>query len=92
MQQIDDYDKENLTKIASNQAFKLQRYLHSPFTLDIHIKEYGKDGQQRKYSVHIRAEFPGQILTASQDDWDIITALRKTFDNLENKSKSRFKG
>jgi len=36
-------------------------------------------------------EFPGQIITSTQDDWDVITAVRKTFDNAKNVVKKKFK-
>ncbi|MEK6969821.1 MAG: CBS domain-containing protein [Nanoarchaeota archaeon] len=84
--------KAALEKIASNEAFKLQRELHNEFSLVMHIKDNSKEGKQNKYSVHLRVEFPGQIITCAEDDWDFETALRKTFNNAKNKLKSKFKG
>jgi len=42
--------------------------------------------------VHMRLEYPGQIITSEQDDWDIETAVRKTFNNAKNATKKKFKG
>lgn len=84
--------KAALEKIASNEAFKLQRELHNEFSLVMHIKNNSKEGKQNKYSVHLRIEFPGQEISCSQDDWDFERALRKTFNNAKNKLKSKFKG
>ena len=89
---LQDYQKYNIQKIAGNEAFKLQRKINSKMNLVVHIKEYDKAGAKQKYSVHLRVEFPGKILTSSQDDWDIETALRKTFDNAKNEIKKRFHG
>ncbi len=92
---LDPGEKENVQKIASNESMKLQRKIHNEFTLVIHFKEYateGKQQKQHKYSVHLRIEYPGKIVTVSQDDWDIIRALRETFANAENALDKKFKG
>ena len=90
--QLEAYQKYNIKKIASNESFKLQRQIHNDFSLVIHLKAYDKDGTRQKYAVNLRVEFPGQIVAVSQDDWDLETALRKTFDNAKNKFKKSFRG
>ena len=85
------YEIYNVRKIASNESFKVQRKIKNEFNLTIHLKEYDKEGGKQKYSVNIRVEFPGQIISASQEDWDVETALRKTFENIKNKLGSKFK-
>jgi len=88
---LDSFQKKNIKKIAANESFKLQRGIKNEFNLVIHIKNYSKEGKQHKYSVNLRIEFPGQIITATQSDWRIETALRKTFNNAKNKLKSKFR-
>lgn len=89
---LDPYQKNNIKKITSNEAFKLQRQIQNEFSLVIHIKDYTKSQRERKYSVTLRLEFPGQLLTATQYDWRVETALRKTFDNAKNAAKKKFRG
>lgn len=89
---LEPYQKYNFKKIAANEAFKLQRKINNEFVLVIHLKEYGKGGKQQKYSVHMRLEYPGKIITSEQEDWDLETALRKAFNNAKNEVKSRFRG
>ena len=84
------YEVESLQKIASNEAVKLQRGIRNEFTLVIHVKEYDKGGKQ-KYSMHLRLEFPGKMVSVSADDWDWRTALHKAFVNAENNVKKLFK-
>lgn len=86
------HQKYSLRKITSNEAFKLQRKIKNQLDLVLHIKEYDKDGTKRKFAVNLRLEFPGQIITSSQEDWDFETALRKTFDNAKNSVRKKFKG
>ena len=83
--------KYNLKKITDHEAMKLQRKIKQEFTLVLHLKEYTKEGDQGKFSVHLRIEYPGKILTSEQFDWDLETALRKTFNNAKNNTNSRFK-
>ncbi len=85
------YQKEAVQKIASNEAFKLQREIQDQFSMVVHIKEYSKGDRERKYSVSLRVDAPGQSITVSQFDWRIETALRKTFDNAKNALKRKLK-
>jgi len=89
---LESYQIYNIQKIASNEAFKLQRKIHNEFKLVVHIKEYEKDGTKHKYTVNLRIEYPGRIVTSSDDDWDIETALRKAFENAQNELEKMFKG
>ena len=85
------YEIGALKKIAANEAFKLQRSIKNDFNLVIHFKEYQKDSKKHKYSVHLKVEFPGKMVAASQDDWDWRTAIRKTFTNAQNELGKKFK-
>jgi len=89
---LEQYQKINVQKICSNEAFKLQRVIRDNFMLVLHFKEYQKDARQHKYSIHLRVEYPGQILTASADDWDMETALHKLFEAAKNETKKKFQG
>ncbi|HLC51634.1 MAG TPA: CBS domain-containing protein [Candidatus Nanoarchaeia archaeon] len=89
---IDDYDKRSIKKIASNEAFKLQReFQNEAFSLAVHIKEYSKTGTQHKYSVHLHIESPGQYFRVDQNDWDIRRAFHKAFANAQNVVSKRIK-
>ena len=89
---LEPAQKYSIQKIVSNEALKLQRKIHqTQFELVVHIKEYEKDGTQHKYSVSLRVEFPGQIITSTEDDWDVETALRKALENAQNVAEKRFR-
>ncbi len=88
---LDSYQKNNIQKISSNEAFKLQREINDEFSLVVHLKGYTKSQRERKYSVTLRLEFPGHPVTATQYDWRVETALRKTFDNAKNELTKRFR-
>ena len=88
---LSDSQKYNLKKITSNEAFKLQRQLKNEFGLTIQIKEYSKEGKQHKYAVNLKVEYPGQMISGSQEDWDFETALRKAFNNVKNNVEKKFR-
>lgn len=73
-------------QVATQEAAKLQRELQNPVTVKLHIKEYfHAEGKKRhKYAVTLQVNYPGRTITGSQDDWDIETAVRKTFANALN--------
>lgn len=88
---VDSYDLKSIKKIASNEAFKLQREIKNDFKLVVHIKQYSKTGRQHKYSVHLKLEFPGQMVAVDEDDWDIRRAFHKAFSNAKTKVKKMFR-
>jgi len=89
---LEKYDQQALQKICANEALKLQRAVNNEnFALHVHLKRYEKDGSRCKYSINMRVEFPGRIVSISQDDWDWRTAVRKTFANAKNKVQKMFK-
>ncbi|MBU0460669.1 MAG: CBS domain-containing protein [Nanoarchaeota archaeon] len=88
---LEQHEMYNLKKICSNEAFKLQRKIKNEFSLVVHLKSYDKQGTQQKFVVNLRIEAPGQTLSTSQDDWDLETATRKTFNNAKNALDKKFK-
>ena len=88
---LQSYQKYNIQKIASNEAFKLQRKIKNDMNLTIHIKSYDKQGGEQKFSVNLKIDFPSRVITSSQEDWDLETALRKTFNNAKNEVDKKFK-
>ncbi len=89
---LEPYQKANVQKICANEAFKLQRAIKDNFMLVLHFKEYQKDARQHKYSIHLRVEYPGKIITASGDDWDMETALHIAFEAAKTEAQKMFQG
>ncbi len=89
---LEPQQKSALESIACSEAVKLQRQLRNEeFSITVHVKEYQREGKKHKYSVHCRLEYPGQSITVSQEDWDIETAMHKTFENARNAVKKKFR-
>src|SRR3989338_5844065 len=86
------HQKEAVQKIASNEAFKLQRAIQDDFSMVVHLKDHTKSGRERKYSISLHVDAPGQTFTVNEFDWRIEDALHRTFDNAKNVLKRRLRG
>ncbi|MBI4980633.1 CBS domain-containing protein [Candidatus Woesearchaeota archaeon] len=79
------FQKVVLQNLADSVASKIQRKLGLEFLMAIHVKEYGKKEKGReKFSISVRVEWPKHICIASNDDWDLETAVRVALDKLED--------
>ena len=87
---LQPHQQASIDRIVLTQAPKLERLVNNKFALVIHIKSYDKPGTKQKFSVHMRVEHPGKLITCSDDDWKIETALHKVFEHAENALKGRF--
>ena len=83
----DTYIKDLIEKKLS----KLEHDFSQDSKLIVDIKEYEKEGNRAKFSIHLRLEAPSSMLAAHAFDWDVIKATRKALDNLETEFKHKFK-
>ena len=83
------HQKEAVQKIASNEAFKLQRAIQDDFSMVVHLKDHTKSGRERKYSISLHVDAPGQTFTVNEFDWRVEDALHRTFDNAKNVLKRK---
>jgi len=98
---LDLVNQENrplLDKLSSKYYEKIKRSLHNEYSLVIHIKKYegkgggeGKEKEQVKYSIAVRAVAPTRIFEASAADWDFARTLHKVFKDIEQEIEHHFK-
>ena len=87
------HQKDAVQKIASNEAFKLQREIKDDnFSLVLHLKEYSKSDRERKYSVSLRVDAPSHSITVTDYDWRVETAIHKLFENAKSVLKKKLRG
>ncbi|MBW2969741.1 hypothetical protein KY319_01330 [Candidatus Woesearchaeota archaeon] len=62
---------------------KIKRKLHNIVNMTVHVKCYQKEGDRRKYSMHVKVAAPTQIFDSSNaDDWELPRALHKSFTDI----------
>jgi len=84
----------DLQRVANTETAKLQKKIKNELILNVRIKEKkkaGKVGKQRLYTVTLRMEYPGQILTSSYEDWNVHAAMQVAFTTLKSKVLSKFR-
>ena len=88
---LTEHQRQVLEKTCEIEAGKLQRQITDRFTVVLHCKVYAKEAKQQKFSVHLKVEFPGGLISVSADDWDFDAALHQTFDKAETSLQHKFK-
>ncbi len=48
----------------------------------VDVNKKCKAGNRAKYAVHLRLEHPNLIMSAEEEEWELVKALHKTIDNL----------
>jgi hypothetical protein len=58
--------------------------------LKVHIKEYKKEGQGKKFSINVDLHFSGKRLKSEATDWDLARTLHKSMIKLQNEIEHKF--
>lgn len=85
--------KEELYRIAYQEALKLGRGIDFNFDLYLHVKEYQKDSKKQRYSVNLKLLSPKKIMVSDKSkkgSWKVEQAVRESFKNAKNNFKNRF--
>ncbi|GEM_PF-4458217 len=88
---IDDTLKKRMDKAAELHTKKLARRIHDDFNVIIHIKEHHKQGTRSRYEVHTRLDWPRVPLIAKTEEWNLITAIQNSFDEIMEQIGNKFK-
>jgi len=90
---LTEHQEKAMNLALENEACKLQEKIQEPFLLIVHLKEIGKDSKKKEYSVTVKLEYPGTMLSTTHEDWDLETAVRKCFNfNVAKKKEKQVSG
>lgn len=67
--------------ILDNALNKINK-IFTPQVLNIHVHKYNDDGNEAKYSVHMRLSTSKRLFITKTADWDIFRAFSEGTDNL----------
>ncbi|MBI2581699.1 hypothetical protein HYV87_01035 [Candidatus Woesearchaeota archaeon] len=89
-------DQENsiekrLQAAAEHYIKKISRHFKGRFNVIVHIKEHDREGKRSRYEVHTRLHLPTTPIAAKTEDWNLVTAVRKSFDEVIEQIESKFK-
>lgn len=92
---LDDLNEEEKTvlkELSEEYYEKIKRSLKNMTSLAVHVKIYKNEGSRKKYSLHVRAIAPTDIIeTDKEADWDLARTLHKSFKNIERQIEHKFK-
>lgn len=95
LDELDEFEKAELNKFSERYFPKIKRETKNLTSVELHIKihrkEFKKDEQRKKYSIHLRVIAPTKIFEASADDWDFPTAVHKAYENAILEIKKHFR-
>ncbi|MFC1801610.1 CBS domain-containing protein [Nanoarchaeota archaeon] len=89
---LEPFQVVNLKRILGNHSAILERMVKNNFVLEVGIKEYRKMGKKHKWSILMKLNFPGKMISSEETDWDIETAAHKSFNNLKKRVQGYFRG
>lgn len=77
--------------VSTKEFEKIERMLNNRVSMVVHVKLYTKQGGKNKYALHVRVIAPtGEIESCKSHDWDLMRALRKSFEDIQNQINHRF--
>lgn len=88
---LNEEERAAVNRVTTEGYEKVKRDLQNLTNLLVHIKTYNKEGDRKKYSVHLRVDAPTKINLASSrsDDWEIAAAMHKAFDDVRAQIRHR---
>ncbi|MFC1690814.1 hypothetical protein ACFL0W_01425 [Nanoarchaeota archaeon] len=99
IREISVEQKEKLDMIAEEYQEKISHSLKNDFRLQVHIKTYrnkelkpGEEPKRVKYSIHVKVLCAGKdFASTNHNDWDFVTALRKSFKSVLSEIRTFYK-
>ena len=88
---LTEEEREIAKKLLNEYYPKIQRMTKTPIKIKIDIKEYDKEGKNKKYSINSQVIFSGKMLSSSSWDWDLARAIHKAMIKLENEAEHKWK-
>lgn len=87
---LTEHQQQAMNMVLEKEACKLQEKIQEPFLLIVHLKEIGKDSKKKEYSVTVKLEYPGTMLSTTHEDWDLETAIHRCFNfNIAKKKEKQ---
>lgn len=79
-----------ISQITTENYGKIKRELQNIINMTVHVKCYQKEGNRKKYSMHVKVAAPTRVFDSSNaDDWELPKALHKAFDSIKHQIQHR---
>lgn len=88
--ELDENERLIFDKLSSEYSNKIERQLKTVNLIEVLIKNYGKGGKSKKYSIHVKVFSNTRNFDAGADDWDFARTLHKAFIKVINEIEHEF--
>ncbi|MCK4590049.1 MAG: hypothetical protein KAT77_06395 [Nanoarchaeota archaeon] len=89
---LDPKESTNMRRILDDHAGKLRKLIKNDFVLNVNLRQHSKSGNRQKWSVKMKINYPGKMISSEEHAWTLEEALHKSFKNLEGRAKNYFRG
>lgn len=88
---LSDDENKDLEKLFSRHFQKIEKKLKNISSFHVHLKEYKKESNRKKFSIHLRIEAPTRrIFEADASGFDFKIVLHKLFKKINEELEHRF--
>ena len=80
---LEPMEQETVQRLSTENYEKIKRDLKNITSLKVHVKLHKKEGERKKYSIRLLAEFPGRAIESKRaHDYELPRALHKAFNDI----------
>ena len=90
IENLTDEEKKLFDKLLNEYYPKIQRKLKSIIFLQIHVKEYKKEGKRKKFSINVKVINGTEVFEANAHNWDFARTMHKVLNKIETEIEDRF--
>ena len=85
-------EREVIQKLLDKYYKKIQRHFKENISLEVHLKEYNREGNSKKYSLNAVVRGAMGKIESSYADWELHKAVHKVLDRLLEEIEHKYKG
>lgn len=83
-------EQDTVQVLSRDYHEKIKRQLNNLTDISVHVKVYEKEGNRKKYSVHLKVAAPTVLFAADKaDSWELPAALHSAFQDIQSQIKHR---
>ncbi len=89
--ELEPMEQEAVQRLTTESYAKIKRDLKNITSLKVHVKVYKKEGEQKKFSLHVQAIFPGGTIESNRaHDFELARAIHKAFNDIKERVNHKF--
>jgi len=91
LKELEPMEQDTVQTLTTENYQKIKRDLKAATSLKVHIKTYKKEGEKKKFSIHLLASFPGKAIESCRaHDFELPRALHKAFNDIREQIHHKF--